>query len=193
LDKDRIRAGLFPPSHVHYTDDQNDFCVDVMYRTAEWLLRRDHPPVVILDGCTYTRAGQIASLRRMASRLGEPLRVIECTCDDQLALARIADDGNHLADNRDAALYRKLQAAAQAITGPKLVVDTGRPLGACVADCAANEVPSAPLGRDGSPACLAVPFRQRCRLPPPAGVAGNAVHRGAGCGSLTRRIFALLS
>ena len=137
LDKDRIRAGLFPPSHVHYTDDQNDFCVDVMYRTAEWLLRRGHASVVILDGCTYTRASQIVGLRRMASALGEPLRVIECTCDDQLALARIAGDANHPAGNRDSALYWELQAAAHAITGPKLVVDTGRPIAACVADCMA--------------------------------------------------------
>ncbi|MGH3981726.1 MAG: AAA family ATPase [Pseudonocardiaceae bacterium] len=137
LDKDRIRAGLFPPSHVHYTDDQNDFCVDVMYRTAEWLLRRDRALVVIIDGCTYIRASQIAGLRRMASGLGEPLRVIECTCDDQLALARIAGDGDHLAGNRDAALYRTLQVAAQAITDPKLVVDTGRPIAACIADCMA--------------------------------------------------------
>jgi hypothetical protein len=57
--------------------------------------------------------------------------------DDQLALARIADDGNHPAGNRDAVLYRELQAAAHPITGPKLVVDTGRPLAACVADCVA--------------------------------------------------------
>jgi predicted kinase len=135
LDKDRIRAGLFPPSHVDYTPDQNDFCVDVMYRTTEWLLRRGHAPVVILDGCTYTRANQIATLRKMAADLGEPLRIIECICDDQLALARIANDGNHPAGNRDAALYRELQAAAHPITGPKLVVDTGRPIAACVADC----------------------------------------------------------
>ena len=137
LDKDRIRAGLFPPSHVDYTHDQSDFCIDVMYRTTEWLLRRGHASVVILDGCTYTRANQIATLRRMAADLGEPLRVIECTCDDQLALARVADDANHPAGNRDAALYRKLQAAAHPITGPKLVVDTGRPIAACVADCVA--------------------------------------------------------
>jgi hypothetical protein len=58
-------------------------------------------------------------------------------------LARIADDGNHLAGNRNASLYRKLQAAAQAITGPKLVVDTGSPFASCVADCVAyaTEVP----------------------------------------------------
>ncbi|HZA15630.1 MAG TPA: ATP-binding protein [Pseudonocardiaceae bacterium] len=137
LDKDRIRAGLFPPSNVDYTDDQNDFCVDVMYRTAEWLLRRDRAAVVILDGCTYTRANQIATLRQTAANLGEPLRIIECICDDRLALARIADDVSHLASNRDAALYRKLQAAAHPITGPKLVVDTGRSLAACVAECVA--------------------------------------------------------
>ena len=135
LDKDRIRAGLFPPSHVDYTDDQNDFCVDVMYRTAEWLLRHDRAAVVILDGCTYTRANQIATLRQLAVDLGESLRIIECICDDRLAMARIADDVNHLAGNRDAALYQKLQATAHPITGPKLVVDTGRSIAACVAEC----------------------------------------------------------
>jgi predicted kinase len=137
LDKDRIRAGLFSPSHVDYTPDQNNFCVDVMYRTTEWLLRSDRASVVILDGCTYTRAHQVAILRQITADLGEPLRVIECICDDQLALARIADDGNHPAGNRDAALYRELQAAAHPITGPKLVVDTGRPMAVCVADCMA--------------------------------------------------------
>ncbi|MGH3882751.1 MAG: AAA family ATPase [Pseudonocardiaceae bacterium] len=115
----------------------DDFCVDVMYRTTEWLLRHGHASVVILDGCTYTRANQIATLRQMAADLGQPLRVIECTCDDQLALARIADDRNHPAGNRDAALYRDLKTAAHPITGPKLVVDTGRPIAACVADCLA--------------------------------------------------------
>lgn len=137
LDKDRIRAGLFPPSQVDYTHDQNDFCVDVMYRTTEWLLRRERVPVVILDGCTYTRANQIATLRQLVADLAEPLRVIECTCDDQLALARIAGDANHPAGNRDAALYRELQASAHAIAGPKLVVDTSRPIAACVANCVA--------------------------------------------------------
>lgn len=141
LDKDRIRAGLFPASHVDYTPDQNGFCVEVMYRTTEWLLRRGHAPVVILDGCTYTRANQIATLRQMAADLSEPLRVIECVCADQLALTRIADDRNHPAGNRDAALYRELQAAAHPVTGPKLVVDTGRPLPVCVADCVAYAAP----------------------------------------------------
>jgi adenylate kinase family enzyme len=46
-------------------------------------------------------------------------------------------DGNHPAGNRDAVLYRQLHAAAHPITGPKLVVNTGRPLAACVADCVA--------------------------------------------------------
>ncbi|MGH3871061.1 MAG: AAA family ATPase [Pseudonocardiaceae bacterium] len=135
LDKDRVRAGLFPPSQVDYTPDQNDFCVDVMYRTTEWLLRRGHASVVILDGCTYTRNGQIAALRRRATDLGEPLRVIECTCDDQLALTRIAADTNHPARNRDAALYRELRAAAHEISGPKLVINTGCAVAHCVADC----------------------------------------------------------
>ncbi|MGH3813482.1 MAG: AAA family ATPase [Pseudonocardiaceae bacterium] len=141
LDKDRIRDSLFAPSHVDYTRDQDDFCVDVMYRTTRWLMRRDPAMVVILDGRNYARADQIATLLQLAADLDEPLRVIECTCDDEIALARIEEDraaGRHPAANRDAALYRKLQAAADPISQPKLVVDTGRSIADCVADCLAH-------------------------------------------------------
>ena len=138
LDKDHIRASLFPPSHVEYTRDQDDFCIDVMYRTAGWLVRRNPATVVILDGRTYARANQVTTLRQVAADLGAPLWIIECSCDDEIALARIDRDrvtGRHPAANRDAALYRGLQATADPISRPKFVVDTGRPLAACVADC----------------------------------------------------------
>ncbi|MGH3941915.1 MAG: AAA family ATPase [Pseudonocardiaceae bacterium] len=141
LDKDRIRDSLFAPSHVDYTREQDDFCVDVMYRTTRWLLHRDPATVVILDGRNHARADQIVSLRQLAADLDQPLQIIECTCDDEIALARIEDDraaGRHPAANRDTALYRKLQAAADPISQPKFVVDTGRPIADCVADCLAH-------------------------------------------------------
>jgi predicted kinase len=138
LDKDRIRAGLFPPSHVQYSREQDDFCVDVMYRTAGWLLRRDPSMVVILDGSTYTRAARVLELRQLAATLGAALRLIECVCRHELAEARIDDDraaGRHPAANRDAALHRSIRATADPISPPKLVVDTGRPVAVCLAEC----------------------------------------------------------
>lgn len=141
LDKDRVRLGIFGPSHVDYTDEQDDFCVDLMYRATAWLRLRDPIPSVILDGCTYTRADQVITLRRVALELGEPLQIIECTCDDAIALARIESDraaARHPATNRDSALYRRFQANAAPITEPKLVLETGRPVAANVADCLAH-------------------------------------------------------
>ena len=138
LDKDHIRAGLFPPSQVDYSREQGDFCLDVMYRTAGWILSRDPSVVVILDGCTYTHAYRISTLRRVVADLGAACRLIECVCAEEIALARIDDDrtaGRHPAANRDATLYHQARAAAQALTGPRLVVDTGRPVRDCVADC----------------------------------------------------------
>jgi predicted kinase len=138
LNKDRIRAGLFPPSRVDYTREQDDFCLDVMHRTTRWLLHRDRSTVVILDGSTYTRAYRVTALRELAAELGAALRIIECTCAAEIALARIDTDratGGHPAANRDAALYWNLRAAADPIGEPKLTVDTARPLATCVADC----------------------------------------------------------
>jgi predicted kinase len=141
LDKDLVRASLFPPSRVDYTRDQDDFCVDVMYRTAGWLLCRNPATIVILDGRNYARADQVATLRQLAVDLGVPLRIIECRCDDELALARIEQDratARHPAADRDPALYRRVQAVADPIDPPKLVVDTGRSIAACLADCLAH-------------------------------------------------------
>ncbi|HEY2764405.1 MAG TPA: AAA family ATPase [Pseudonocardiaceae bacterium] len=140
LDKDHIRAGLFPPSQVDYSREQGDFCLDVMYRTAGWILSRDPSIVVILDGCTYAHAYRISTLRRLAADLGAALRLIECVCDEEIALARIDDDraaGRHPAANRDATLYRESRSGAEPITSPRLLVDTGRPVRDCVADCVA--------------------------------------------------------
>lgn len=138
LDKDRVRIGLFGASHVDYTTEQDDFCVDLMYRATIWLRHTSRAPVVILDGCTYTRADQVVALRHLAVELGEPLHIIECTCEDTLALARIESDrtnGRHPAANRDARLYRQFQAAAVPIPEPKLLLDTGRPVAANITAC----------------------------------------------------------
>lgn len=43
--------------------------------------------------------------------------------------------GRDPAANRDPGLYRQARVAADPIIAPKLVVDTGRPLVACIADC----------------------------------------------------------
>lgn len=140
LDRDRVRAGLFPPSQVQYSREQDDFCLDMIYRTAGWLLDRDRPRAIILDGSTYTRAYRLRRLREVSLELGTALRVIECVCPDGLAEARIDRDraaGRHPAANRDASLHRSLRATADPISPPKLVVDTARPLPACLADCVA--------------------------------------------------------
>lgn len=137
LNKDEVRATHFGP-RVEYTLEQDDFCVDLMYRTTAWLVRKDPSSIVLLDGCTYTRAYQAETLRETAARLGQDLFVIECDCDPELAIARLNDDlaaGRHPAANRTPELYWEFRAAAEPITEPKLLVDTTRPVEASVEDC----------------------------------------------------------
>lgn len=137
LNKDEVRATHFGP-RVEYTLEQDDFCVDLMYRTTEWLVRKNPDTVVILDGCTYTRAYQVTTLRTTASDLGQALVVIECDCEPELAVARLNDDlaaGHHPAANRTPELYWEFPAAAEPIAGPKLLVDTARAVDASVEEC----------------------------------------------------------
>jgi adenylylsulfate kinase len=152
LDKDRVRAALFPPRVLDYSAAQDDIAMAAVYRAAAAILGANPRQAVILDGRTFLRAAQVSDLLVLAASLGEPSRVIECVCDDAVARERLERDlaqGGHPAGNRTFALYQRLKATAEPITVPRLVLDTGRlPLEECTRRClaylkAADEPPKA--------------------------------------------------
>jgi len=139
LDKDKVRAALFPGPETDYSTAQDDLCVDVMLQVARYTLHRYPHKVILLDGRPFTRRYQVEALRRAAAEMGAELRIIECICSDDTARVRLVQDvarGLHPAANRDFELYQRLKAEAEPIEEPKLVVDTGE-LGAeaCVRRC----------------------------------------------------------
>ena len=134
LDKDVIRSVLFPPDYVEYSNEQDDFCQSLMLETAEYLIRR-HPGLrIFVDGRTFSRKYQIDGVIEAAGRLNTEWRIIECVCSEESARQRLdATRLSHPARNRSFELYRSIRAHFEAITGPKLVVDTDAPLEECVA------------------------------------------------------------
>lgn len=126
LDKDRVRDFLFA-DRVDYSREQNDLCVNVLYDVAVYVLTRPDPPMVILDGRTYSRRYQVEAVQATARRADVPLRIIECICSEDSARQRLlADQGHHPAKDRDFAMYQRSRAEAEPIMAEKLVIDTDR-------------------------------------------------------------------
>jgi len=140
LDKDSIRAALFPPAYIEYSTAQDDFCMSIMLRVAGYLLHR-HPDLhVILDGRPFARRYQVHALDQAAARLHTPLKIIECVCSRETArqrLERATAARRHPAGNRDYQLYCALAARFEPIRMPKLVVDTDNDLAQCLEQCLA--------------------------------------------------------
>lgn len=128
LDKDAVRAALFPPETVEYSREQDDLCVDVMLQVATYLLQRDPNRVIILDGRTFSRTEQVAHVLRRAQAIPADVHFIECTCTEATALARLRcdrEERRHPAQNRDAALYHRVKAGAEPLRAPHhFVVNT---------------------------------------------------------------------
>ncbi|MBN1874491.1 MAG: ATP-binding protein [Anaerolineae bacterium] len=138
LDKDRVRAALFPPDKIEYATAQDDFCVNVMLETASYLLERDPTTMIILDGRTFSRRYQVEAVLQAAYSMQTQVYFIECICADEIAVARLAHDhtgGHHPAANRDAALYMTVKTHREPLEIPRLIVDTGKTLTECVDDC----------------------------------------------------------
>ncbi len=137
LDKDHVRACLFPPDLIAYTRTQDDLCVELMLQVAGYLITHTNHRVILLDGRTFSRRDQVAPVVAAAERLGVPLIFIECRCSEETALRRIASDHAelaHPAENRDSDLYRRVKAQHQTLSVPHLTVETERPLETCLAE-----------------------------------------------------------
>jgi len=138
LNKDQIRAALFPATHITYTTEQDDFCLSVMLETATYLLRQQPDEPIILDGRTFSHTYQVQRVEQYATQLGVPLAIIECMCADETARQRLEQDataGRHLAGNRSYALYLAIKARFEPIREPKLVVSTDHLLQDVIAQC----------------------------------------------------------
>jgi len=131
LRKDAVRYALFGPEHTTYTRDQDDHCVQVLFATAVWQWLRAPATTVVLDGRTWLGPGQVEHLRSFAATHLQPLLLLECVCPPDVAHARLIADhkhGLHPAANRTPHLHQEIAATAVPITGPKLLLDTGKPV-----------------------------------------------------------------
>lgn len=135
LDKDSIRASLFPQAYVEYSLSQDDFCGEIMLQTAAYLLSK-HPELkVLLDGRTFSRRYQRDRVIEFCSQLGTTWATLECVCSEATAIGRIAEAvaaNSHLAANRTPEVYREIRKAWEPIDQPKLVIDTDGNLESCV-------------------------------------------------------------
>jgi predicted kinase len=139
LNKDLIRAALFPKALIAYSSRQDDFCMSIVFQVASYMLREDPSRYVILDGRTFSRRYQVAALDQLAEELKTPLIIIECTCSDETVHKRLeakeTRGEEHLAGNRDYSLYLSIKASREPIREPKLVVDTDDDPAHCLASC----------------------------------------------------------
>ena len=135
LSKDEFRHALFVPEEIEYSSRQDDFVLQIMLQTAGYLLARDPARRIFLDGRTFSRRYQIENVIAIADSLHQPWRILECVCAKEIArqrLERDAGSGAHPAGNRNYQLYLEVKARFEAITLPKIVIDTGDPLENCV-------------------------------------------------------------
>lgn len=132
LDKDLVRAALFPGDTTEYTTAQDDFVISLMLDAAAWHWKQAPARAILLDGRTHSRVYQVDLVRDFASKCNADLHVIECVCRLETARARIEADTRHPAKNRNAALLHQQAAKWEAIPYQSCLVDTEQTLERCV-------------------------------------------------------------
>ncbi|HEY1802619.1 MAG TPA: AAA family ATPase [Terriglobales bacterium] len=135
LNKDEIRAALFPPDEIEYSTAQDDFCMTVLLDVAAYLLKNNPTRTVLIDGRPFSKTQQLEQVIKAADQLRQDWRILECTCTAETARIRLEEQQTtHVAANRDHQLYLKMKSNWQEILLPKVVIDTDYELSQCVAN-----------------------------------------------------------
>jgi predicted kinase len=125
LDKDRVRATLFPASMIDYTTGQDALCMRAMIAAGTYMTRHNLACFILFDGRTFSRSTQIEEVITAADAAEAAWRILHLTSSDEVAEARLrTPDTGHPATNRDAALYYRVKAAFEPIVREKLDLDT---------------------------------------------------------------------
>jgi predicted kinase len=125
LDKDRVRAALFPADLIDYTAEQDQLCMRAMLEAAAYLTDRRLTDYIFFDGRTFSTQAQIEEVLSAAARTGTQWRILHVMCADAVAEERLTRrDPDHPAQNRDPALYRRIQRHFEPIQEEHLKVDT---------------------------------------------------------------------
>jgi predicted kinase len=132
LDKDRVRHAIYGATHTDYTREQDDFVVGLLHRAAARHLDAADSNAVILDGRTCLRRYQIRQTLDLANSTGHQLHIVHCECAEATARRRLAADTAHPAANRTGELYTRLRESAEAITAPKVLINTDAAPEACL-------------------------------------------------------------
>jgi len=121
LSRDDLRARIVP--HPDFGPEEKALIDDTIVAIADFLLGRGRS--VLIDGMALSSAARVGQFARAAQARGAACHIIECTCSQETALARIRQDaGAHPAGDRGEKLYFSVKASFQPIEEPFLLVDT---------------------------------------------------------------------
>ena len=133
LDKDEIRAAVFPPGFIEYSVEQDDFVMEIMLQAARHLLLTGPERKVFLDGRPFSRRYQIDRVFEFAHELHQPCQILECVCSEETARNRLqSPDPSHPAQNRTFDLYLEVKTRFEPIARTKTLISTDQPLEQCV-------------------------------------------------------------
>jgi predicted kinase len=123
LSRDELRRGIVP--RPDFGAEEKALIDDMIVAMTDFLLSRGRS--VLIDGMALSSAARVGQFAAAARSRGAACRIIECTCSEETALARLRQDkGAHPAGDRGEKLYFEVRASFQRVEEPFLLIDTDR-------------------------------------------------------------------
>ena len=121
LSRDSLRSGMIP--RPTFSEEEKALVDGLIVAMADHLLAAGRS--VVINGMALSSSALLRKFADAADARHTGIRVIECTCSEKTALARLAaDSGVHPAGDRGAELYYRVRDRFEPTDLPFLSIDT---------------------------------------------------------------------
>lgn len=131
LNKDHIRAAMFPGSWTDYSAGQDDVAMGALFASLQYLATHAKPAFIYIDGRTFRYRKQLDEAIAVAEKAGCPWKILYLVSEREAIRKRLSQS-QHIAQNRTFEFYLELERSFEEILRPALQVDTTQELEQCV-------------------------------------------------------------
>jgi predicted kinase len=96
LNKDEVRAALFPPGAIDYSSEQNDYCMSLILKAAQQISAQGRVPFIFTDGRTFSHTKHVKQVARAAASIGAGLSILHLHCPEGLAWSASSKTGTNI-------------------------------------------------------------------------------------------------
>ena len=142
LNRDLIRASIFPKKYIDHSKSQNNIAFEVLFKVLKQIISNNRPEYIIVDGKPFSKNYEIEEFKNEIDKLSAKLIIIHVTATIETISLRLQNDCKnkyplYRNPNKNSKIYNAQLMVSEfdKIKFPHIIIDTSSSVNEAAKNC----------------------------------------------------------